>query len=131
MKFDRPPGALRYSPNSRCRAARYMRVIRLSNTVFLSLFFGLACNGYNSESSAPELSREAFIQAYVTLSITDMENVSRRDQVLDSLGVSSTDLEEFVAYHGKNVDFMADLWDEINSEIDQALNLTIESYPSP
>ena len=58
----------------------------------------------------------------MALSTADMENLDARDHILDSLNVSQQDLESFATYHGEDVDFMADLWGEIQSQIDQTLN---------
>ncbi len=88
----------------------------------LSLLVILSCNQADNHKVTPSIDRDTFIYTYVALSTADMENLDTRDHILDSLSVSQQDLESFVTYHGEDVDFMADLWGEIQSQIDQDLN---------
>ena len=88
----------------------------------LSLLVILSCNQDDNHKVTPSIDRATFISTYVALSTADMENLDTRDHILDSLSVTQQDLESFVTYHGKDVDFMADLWGEIQSQINQDLN---------
>ena len=88
----------------------------------LSLLVILSCNQADSHKVPSGIDRATFISTYVALSTADMENLDARDHILDSLNVSQQDLESFATYHGEDVDFMADLWGEIQSQIDQTLN---------
>ena len=88
----------------------------------LSLLVILSCNQADNHKVTPSIDRATFISTYVALSTADMENLDTRDHILDSLSVTQQDLESFVIYHGEDVDFMADLWGEIQSQIDKDLN---------
>ena len=88
----------------------------------LSLLVILSCNQADNHKVTPSIDRDTFIYTYVALSTADMENLDTRDHILDSLSVTQQDLESFVIYHGEDVDFMADLWGEIQSQIDKDLN---------
>ncbi len=89
--------------------------------LIMSLTIVLSCDLTDDYQTAPRIDRTTFIATYVALSITDMEDLDRRDHILDSLSVTPQDLEEFATYHGKDVRFIADLWTEIESAIDNGL----------
>ncbi len=90
--------------------------------IAVSTFINGSCTNYPEEMVSPEINREAFINTYIILSAADMTNLEARDSIFHSLNISSDDLEAFVNFHGSDVDFMAEIWDEIEAGIDQALN---------
>ena len=103
--------------------ARYYKtplILRLVTGAFI--FFTWSCANHDKTALAPDLNRKDFVSAYIKLSTADMQNLEVRDSILENLNLSSNHLEEFVDYHGKDVDFMAKLWDEIEAGIDLALN---------
>ena len=90
--------------------------------IAVSLFINGSCTNYPEEMVSPDINREAFINAYIILSTADMTKLEARDSILHSLHISSNDLETFVNFHWSDVDFMAEIWDEIEAGIDQGLN---------
>ncbi|HIF37940.1 MAG TPA: hypothetical protein EYQ69_01585 [Gemmatimonadetes bacterium] len=90
--------------------------------IALLTFIIWSCTNQREEIVAPDMGRETFINAYITLSTADMANLQVRDSILETLSISSNALEHFVSYHGSDVNFMAEIWDEVQVGIDQILN---------
>ena len=72
--------------------------------------------------------REVFIEAYVdlraralTLGTTEIEG-DVRDSILAVYGVTGEELLEFVNIHGEDVQFMGDLWGEIEGRLTEQLD---------
>ena len=67
--------------------------------------------------------RETFLVAYVDLRVAALqgpeEELGRedRDRILNEHGVTREDLLDFVEAHGRDVDFMKELWDEARQRI--------------
>ena len=90
--------------------------------IALLTFIIWSCTNQRKETVTPDMSRETFINSYITLSTADMANLEVRDSILETLNISSNALENFVSYHGSDVNFMAEIWDEVQVGIDQILN---------
>lgn len=79
------------------------------------------------EPSEPEglIDREAFIDAYVELRVaaldTDSQRVaaSDRDAILDRIGITDDDLLRFVEFHGGDLEFMRDVWNDVELRLDR------------
>jgi hypothetical protein len=78
-------------------------------------------SGANADGS---IDRETFIASYVDLRMTALGTEigelddALRAEVLERNGVSEEDLVAFVELHGEDVEFMQDIWDEIESRMD-------------
>lgn len=69
------------------------------------------------------IDREDFIGAYVALREEALRNSGElaeehRERILTERGVTGIDLTRFVESHGPELDFMRDLWNEIETRID-------------
>lgn len=79
------------------------------------------------EPSEPEdlIDRETFVDAYVELRIaaldTDSQRVaaSDRDAILDRIGITDDDLLRFVEFHGGDLEFMRDVWNDVELRLDR------------
>ncbi|MFQ5538552.1 MAG: hypothetical protein ACE5GJ_13995 [Gemmatimonadota bacterium] len=71
-------------------------------------------------------SRETFITAYVELRSAALRSDdgilsdSARTDILGRLGVTDRQLLRFVEVHGEDVDFMKEVWDEVEARLDAA-----------
>jgi hypothetical protein len=131
-----PPGGIFHLPSGVQEIPTRMKTNRGSPSPFNGnsvrpnhLFFVLlatlsvfACSP--SAPGEPEndaISRELFITAYVELRVAaqqapDQELTLRtRDRVLARVEVSENELLEFVEVHGRDVQFMRRLWEEVDS----------------
>ena len=92
--------------------------------VFVTLLLVSCSDGAQEEAAQETISREAFAKAYIHLRMTALQaegqemTLSNRNQVLDSLGLEEEDLIHFVEVHGTDVQFMRNLWEEIDSILD-------------
>lgn len=110
-----PPRATRRTATRRCRILR--------NPVVVASLFALVSCG----PSAPEdlIDRETFVDAYVELRVaaldTDSQRVaaSDRDSILDRNGISGDDLLRFVEFHGEDLEFMRDVWNDVELRLDR------------
>lgn len=82
------------------------------------------------------ISRETFISAYVDLRITALRRgreavtEEERREVLERHGITEDDLLEFVEVHGEDVDFMRDLWEEVDRRIGEETGTGDSPSPS-
>ena len=73
------------------------------------------------EGSGDAIPRESFIDAYVELRVAALQaedqklTVQLRDGVLHGMELQESDLLDFVEVHGKDVQFMRRLWEEVDS----------------
>lgn len=103
-----------------------------SLTLALTLLLSAACGDGGSGPSSgdgrsPEevetISRETFVSTYVDLRTTALRRgreavtEEERREVLERHGVTEDDLLEFVEVHGEDVDFMRELWEEVDRRI--------------
>ncbi len=86
------------------------------------------------------IDREVFVQTYVELRMESFDNIPRvitdgeRDVILEERGVSAEELRLFLTVHGPDVEFMRDLWAEIEGQILNLLNPepdSLDGEPSP
>lgn len=88
-----------------------------------------ACGG-----SAPEdtIERETFIQAYVDLRVAALDTDSSRladadrERVLSAHGISADDLLDFARVHAADLDYMREVWNEVELRLDQSPALADE-----
>lgn len=77
-----------------------------------------------SAADAETISRDVFVATYVDLRLTALRSGSEeispsaRDEVLARHGVTPEDLLEFVEIHGDRVQYMKELWNEVETRID-------------
>lgn len=84
-----------------------------------------ACTSGPSEVAVPEglLDREAFIEALLELRMGALDNaawamrVPERDSILTARGLTAEQIEEFVEFHGRDVMFMKDLWEDVDARL--------------
>lgn len=84
-----------------------------------------ACAPGPSEVAIPAdlLDRDAFIEALLELRMGALDNaawkmrVSERDSILSARGLTAEDIEEFVEFHGRDVMFMKDLWEDVDGRL--------------
>ena len=80
-----------------------------------------SCSGGTTDPPEDTAEREAFIGAYLDLRATllsgpstDLDNEAR-DSILSAYGVTDQDLVDFIDMHGEDVEFMRDLWTEVET----------------
>lgn len=75
--------------------------------------------------SADVPTREAFIEAYVALRAAGLQTQSRvispedRERILAEHGVRQEELLEFAQFHGGDAAFMKDVWEEVESRLEE------------
>jgi hypothetical protein len=83
-----------------------------------------ACGGDDGPASAPSvIDREVFIEAYVDLRVaaagrpeyvvTDED----REGIMTRHGIDAESLRRFAEFHGRDVDFMNEVWTEVESRL--------------
>ena len=90
-----------------------------------ALIFATGCAG-----DAPEtISREAFIETYVALRVAELTesggeviSAETRDRVLEEQGVTEEDFFGFAEVHGGDVDFMKEVWDDVEKRMEVLRN---------
>ena len=88
-----------------------------------SVVFALAaCGG----QSLPEtIDRDVFVNAYADLRIAAVETDSgriansARDSILDAFEITEADLTVFAEVHAKELEFMRDIWNDIELLMDE------------
>ena len=81
----------------------------------------MACGSETSPSETEAIDRAVFIQTYVDLRVAAFKNQSQRvtdedrAEVLERNGVTVEDLGRFVEVHGRDVEFMRDVWNEVEA----------------
>jgi hypothetical protein len=82
----------------------------------------LACAGCGG-AEPQAIDRETFIATYVDLRRSALQNTDKqitpaqRDEVLSRHGVGEEDLLGFVEVHGRDVDYMAAVWGEVEARL--------------
>jgi hypothetical protein len=94
-----------------------------------ALLLGASCS---SQGSGPEtgdtIAREVFIQVYVELRVSALRGTAleitpgERDRVLTEAGITEEDLLGFVEARGSDVQFMKEVWEEVDSIIQERGN---------
>lgn len=101
---------------------------RLASGLLACLFtVAVAACGRGKSARAPAggvaISREAFISTYVDLRLAALKDSAgvvtsaQRDRILSKHGVTSDDLLHFVEVHGEDVEFMQDVWNDVDTRI--------------
>ena len=86
-----------------------------------------SCGGGATDMSEDTPGREEFIGVYLDLRTAGLglETASLEDEVRDSIlsgyGVTAQDLLDFVDTHGEDVEFMRDLWTEVETRMTELL----------
>ena len=71
------------------------------------------------------ITREAFIEAYVDLRMSALDSEDQRvdsiarSEILGAHGVTADDLTHFADVHGPRLEFMRDVWADIEVRLDQ------------
>lgn len=84
--------------------------------------FAAACG---SDPSDQAMDREVFVQTYVDLRVAALDTDSQRladpdrEAVLRRHGVTADDLTRFVETHASNLDYMRDVWNDIELRLDR------------
>ncbi len=93
----------------------------------LALTLCWSCSGGTTDVSEDTVGRETFIRVYVdlraaalTLEETDT-GLEVRDSILAAHGVTGEDLLEFVDTHGERVEFMSEIWSEVEGLLTRRL----------
>ena len=93
----------------------------LARPAALLLLLGtLACSGGTADS----IDREVFIATYVDLRMAALETDSarigtaERDEILQRHGVSADDMKTFTEVHAGDLEFMRDVWNEVEVRMD-------------
>ena len=92
-----------------------------------SVLFAAACGGEDAAAVdlAAAIDRDVFVQTYVELRLEALDNSAtvitkaELDQILNERAVSEEELRHFVEVHGADVEYMRDLWKEIEDQIDR------------
>jgi hypothetical protein len=93
----------------------------------LALMFCWSCGGGTAALAEATAAREAFIATFLDLRAATVNSGSAdiedavRDSILDLYGVSGQDLVDFVETHGEDVEFMHDLWTEVEARLIERL----------
>ena len=82
------------------------------------------------EEEGPEtISREVFVETYVALRVAELResgddgiSAEARDRVLAEKGVTEEELLTFADVHGPDVNFMEQLWDDIETRLEEIRN---------
>jgi hypothetical protein len=84
-----------------------------------------ACGGEEEVVPVPGvIDRETFIGAYVDLRTQTLEGAEvslpqeERDRILAAHGIDADDLMGFVDAYGRDLDFIAEVWNEIEQRLD-------------
>lgn len=81
-----------------------------------------ACGGDASEAGT--IDHETFVSTYVDLRASALGNDPReitdtaRARILGEHGITEDELLMFAEVHGRDVDYMRDLWDEVEVRLD-------------
>ncbi len=93
----------------------------------------LACGGEQAPEAAGTISRDAFVGTYVELRLAALHSPDGRvspeakAEILEAKGVTEADLLEYVDVHGARVQFMVEVW----AEIDDTLRSLRTEEPAP
>lgn len=99
--------------------------MRISARLVLSGALALLLVGCGTGADGGDvLDRETFIVTYIDLRRAALRSPTRelgaaeRARVLESHGVTEEQLLEFTDVHGRDVDFMMELWTEVENRMD-------------
>lgn len=96
-----------------------------SRHVLLAALLLMANAGCGSSTPEGVIDRETFIEAYVELRVAALDTdtariaASDREAVLAELGITEDDLVEFVEVHAADLEYMRDVWNEVEVRMDR------------
>lgn len=89
----------------------------------------LSCTSGGPEGATEDvIARQTFVDVYVQLRVAALQNptedlpLEERDRILQDAGVSDDDLIRFIEVRGGEVQFMRQLWEEVDSLIKEVGN---------
>ena len=112
-------------------AMKHFRILVVASAVFI-LLPSAACDPGTDESLVP---RADFVDAYVDLRVSALRREDRtltdsaRAAVLARHGVTEDQLLEFASAHGGDLEFMRDLWNEVEARLDSVPLAVEEETP--
>ena len=125
-----PPGGISVGNRARLTASptdsmsRTPKSIVITSLLTLALA-GFACGGDSAGSPSADLpDRNVFVATYVALRVAALTSDGgtltdeARVQTLSSHAVTEEQLLAFVEYHGGDLTFMRDLWNEVELSLD-------------
>lgn len=98
----------------------------------LGLLLGLGGCSPDAEMAPDVMERSAFVDVYVALRMaalgTSDANLPEavRDSILSEYGVSADDLVGFAEVHGRNPDYMLEVWRDVESRLNIPVDSTAE-----
>ena len=93
----------------------------------VALTFCSSCSAGTTDVPEGTVGRDAFIAVYVDLRATALSlgetetGLDVRDSILAAYGVTGEELLEFVDRHGERVEFMSEIWSEIEGLLSERL----------
>ena len=101
--------------------------------VLAALLAAAACE----EDGGPEtISREVFVETYIALRVAELTerrddgiSAGARERVLAEKGVTEEDLLTFAEVHGPDVNFMEQLWEDVEKRLDELRNTSDMTDP--
>lgn len=108
------------SPSSGASSSRHHPLILAS--IVAATLCG-ACMGGATDVPEDTVAREGFIGAFLDLRIAAVYSETAdigddvRDSILTVYGVTGQDLVDFIETHGEDVEFMNDLWAEVEARL--------------
>ena len=118
-----PPPPLVIPPRHRPRIVVSSRMV----VSVLALTLCGSCRGGTTDVPEDTAEREAFIGAYLDLRTEALSTGSTelgnevRDSILVVHDVTDQDLLDFIDMHGEDIEFMRDLWTEVEARLTQHL----------
>jgi hypothetical protein len=104
----------------------------------IGLLLALAsCDSDGSPVAGDSIDREAFIATYVELRQAAIASPDfrvtpeQRDEVLARHGVSGEDLVHFADVHGRDLEFMNEVWAEVETRVRDNSGRTLVPVPGP
>jgi hypothetical protein len=98
------------------------------------LCLSFACGGEQAPEAAGTIPRDIFVGTYVELRMAALHapdgrvTPAAKAEILEAKGVTEADLLEYVDVHGARVQFMVEVWAEID---DTLRSLRTEDDPAP
>ena len=124
QKPEPGPSTIHGSPPLGARPPGYRPGIIVS---IVAITLCWSCSGGTTDIPEGTVGREAFISVYVdlrarALSLGETETgLDVRDSILAAYGVTGEELVEFVDTHGERVEFMSEIWSEIEGLLSERL----------
>jgi hypothetical protein len=94
----------------------------------------LAGCGDGDEELEGIITREEFVQAYSELRVSALRAeggeiaLEERDRILEELSLTPEDLVDFVEAHGRDMDYMQKVWEEVDDNLETRRNAASDSF---